>query len=1298
MILSRVTPVCLQTTNRLCLRAAVLLIAVWTSSTSQAQQTPDMVFEPAPGSTSAQASASAQGFPQSHINGAPSSEDAGVGGFGILGRLGHIAGHTIERSQSITYFDLSPYVFVEDTYLFGDARLFLTNQGHMGGSAGLGVRQYFPRNDFIIGASAWYDRDDSRKATFEQLGMSFELFSQWLDIRSNYYSGIGENVRELGTTIAPGTAAFSGNNITFSTQTALSTGSDMVDLTFTVPVPGEVAQSMNLEASAGWYQVFTPSLKLKDINGYKLRLDADFLDRVLHVNAELAQDKLFDTSLTVAADVNYWHHMESRPRFGSSQFNRIAQWVRRNRNVVTIDSSVVNAAQLAINPNTGNPYFLYHVRNVETPPPPNFPAPAGTGALLTPFQFIEEAQAAIPDADLIFVHADSVFDNHPLVMNDGELILGEGVNQTIPIQGLAQSLQLPRATGGANRPLFRNTVGTTVTLADNNLFAGFDINDTQGTAIFGNAINGSAIRDIRIDGTTGAGAHGVHLQNSSGVIVMRDVDITDTEGNAFFVSGGNAAIVYDSGTITNSSGFAVLVENNTGTVNMAGSTTNDTGGDGVLVFNSGGATTLGTLDLTSSTGIALHILDVTGGVSLFEDVAITNPTGDGVRIDNLTGSVSSLGAITVNQRNAMGINLLDIQASGTVTFADAVTLGAPAAGGGANDHGINFQDSEGSVSFDDISIAGSFGSGMNIGDRAGVAINTGQFIVAGAVDIDSALGSSIQILNDSSQVGFNGIVIGNRGGFGIEILNHSGTTNIAGLTTIRNELNSGSAAIDIQDSSGDIGFSTVIASNARPGDPGVNILNNTGNVNFRGLSVQSQLTTALEIQNNTNVTIQGGSLDATGARAVTMFNNEDFDVVFDSVSSTASDFGILVFNDIALFDHPGSFTVLGDGQVFASGGTISAETVAGASFTNVDNVDIEFIDFLGNDIGILSDDVNSLTLLGDQVTGSTDFGLDALDTVDSLIQQCVFADNAGFNQVRFQSSLLRNSTNVVNALQGYRIVIRDNTFTDSTTAANVGFGDMISISTQATANNSTLDLLVENNGRTFAGGVVGFTSNRRFGDAVINTTWNGDLQADYLNNNIRLSALGGQIGMRLVTTRSAASNDVLYAGNVLNDGGGSQDIGLNLDFAGAANLSIVDNFGVDANGNAAVEGFQMDGQIDVLDTAIDLVFRSTNNAIDISRNRITFNSNVGTGVLFETISGPSTVNMDGNRIVLFDQGVFVQNEQGIVFQTVVGNITLSSIANQSNVILPVGVVTTDVLVIPAGVSTGTFLINGQRIP
>ena len=127
---------------------------------------------------------------------------------------------------------------------------------------------------------------------------------------------------------------------------------------------------------------------------------------------------------------------------------------------------------------------------------------------------------------------------------------------------------------------------------------------------------------------------------------------------------------------------------------MSGTSTVDIAGRGVRVADSSAATTLGNLSLTSITGpAAIDIQNVTGSVSLFDDALIDRAVGDGILIRNLSGSFTTLGKVDINNRNGVGVNLLDINTTGTVNFGSTVTMGTPNSGG-INSHGINYEGHE----------------------------------------------------------------------------------------------------------------------------------------------------------------------------------------------------------------------------------------------------------------------------------------------------------------------------------------------------------------------------------------------------------------------------------------------------------------------------------------------------------------------------------------------------------------------------------------------------------------------------
>jgi hypothetical protein len=131
-----------------------------------------------------------------------------AGGYGFKGRIGNEAGSTVGRNQSITYFDLSPYIFQDNLYLFGEGRLGIVPSGQVGGSAGGGFRYYFPQINSIVGFNSFWDGDNTRGVMFNQWGLGGEVLTEWLDIRANYYFPYGNTFQVTGQRFEAGSQQF----------------------------------------------------------------------------------------------------------------------------------------------------------------------------------------------------------------------------------------------------------------------------------------------------------------------------------------------------------------------------------------------------------------------------------------------------------------------------------------------------------------------------------------------------------------------------------------------------------------------------------------------------------------------------------------------------------------------------------------------------------------------------------------------------------------------------------------------------------------------------------------------------------------------------------------------------------------------------------------------------------------------------------------------------------------------------------------------------------------------------------
>lgn len=1296
-------------------------------------------------------------------------EPPGAGGVGVLGRMGHDTGRTVGRRRSATFLDVSPYAFFDETMLFGDARVFMANNGRVGGSAGLGVRHFFNRFNTIGGFAAYYDLDDHRGGgSLEQFSFAGEVLTEWLDFRTNVYIPFGETERILDVRFEPGSERFVdnvgqspafdpgiGSFIEFQRRTFTASAMEGFDATFTAPIPGDFAERFHLEASAGFYHFQVRGRNIDDVWGWMLRADADIFNGLSHLFLQLTSDNTFKQNVMFGVDINYRHDQELRPRIGRSQFSRMAQFVRRNRHVVALEDSFLNPPELAINPDTDNPYLVYHVRNVLDPPPENFPAPDGDGSLSRPFQFIHEGIDASPEADIIFVHANSVYDADPLnpdgidnadaivELRENVLVLGEGVTLNLPVENLPAPIPLPTVTPTpANRPLITNVEGPAVTLADGSRFAGFDIENVTGTAILADGIAGSEVNEVRITNTFGADAHGVSVADSSGTLIFENISIEGTEGNAFQVLRGTSTVLFTGeNSILNDSGFAVLIQDARRAVNMLGTEIVDTGGHGILIeatdpglstanvtFESvslnGTVPFIDPVDPARDSSAGIHIRNHSAAVSFLGDIEIIGHDGDAFWVESLqpTGAVSVQEQTTINARNAHGILVTDMaegenplvpgtNRAGSVVFSGNTTIGTPA---GGTDPAVRMQSASGTLNFiGNLNVNGSFGSGVEIADIADQGTTTGQFLSSGFISISDTLGPAFNVANVAkenfrvSTATTGGLGIDDRFNIGINVSDFAGTAAFSGLTTVNNQQLVEEIGINLVDNTGNISFGLTNVNDAQGVDSfGVLALNNVNpapnrfsNVSFSSLNVTSEDATAAAFLDNENVSVGGGQIEAIDATGVWVENNRRHEMSFSTVSASNSDFGIFVQ------DSPGRFFVTGLTSSPGAGGTIEGMTEVGAYFENTNVVELNWMEFLANDIGI-----EGLTMIDRGPFNILPRFIVNNSIIDSSATSGIMMTNVRTFRL-LNSTLLENGGTQVHVAAGVRLDEEDelveyefefdnNSITDAL-GAPIGGDPMILIeSLPGIGQGAPLDLFFTNHGDPSDPTVIERIDANRTGQAALEVTWRGDFNASIINNVFNLDTGGGQTAVDMQINGLA---DVVYSNNLVNAAGATAT-GVNFRFQQSAAVEISNNRAFDADGFLLDQsGFFFQGDNSV---GIDLTFQAPDNDVFILNNLIQFSIPAdvdgGNGIIFRRIFGPSNVTIEGNFIELvppiFGPGFGIPaTQRGIWFQDVRGVISLFS--SEDNVIIPAGPppVIFD-FVIPPGTSTGSILINGGPRP
>ena len=849
-------------------------------------------------------------------------------GFGAAVRGGHTAGDTVGRDDSITHIGFMPYFNSGNGLFFGDSRLFRGNEGGLGWSFGSGYRYYIENWDVVAGGNGYFDRDDLSGAYLKQWSAGAELLAHHWEARGNYYNTFGESFALTGQSVLPGSGAFQGNNLTYTRVDAFTEGLGGFDTEFGVLLPGDFSEKIDLRAFAGGY--YYEGDKQPGFSGWSTRLQAD-VAQMLELGLKLTDDEYFGTTLSFSA-VLHAGGFRSEEHLKRSAIQRFREPVRRNMNVVALQSSLNVPGQVATNPATGLPLTIAHVNSNDTVGP-------FIGTVNDPFRSLQAGLGA--GTDLVFTHAGSLFNAAPeniVTLADGQQLIGEGFIGTaaagrptqsfVTVSALGQNLlvELPKsptfaAAPDLPRPILQNSPGNAVTLADNVQFSGFQIISPTAIGIFSNAAENTIISDVSI---VNPGLSGIVLQNTSGTTSISNTGLTSNAaatGPLMRVTGGSGVINFSStdsflfGAIDNTSSQAALVvENMTGgRFSMNQSRVTDNGGLGLIIRNNtGGAATIDNFVSTAATGNGVQILNSAGTYTFrktnaqLNALSITGSTQQGILIDNLSGSATFSAPLNIVDRQAGGIEVTN--SSGDVTFSENVVLTDHLGAGTESGVLIDGLLSGSVVEFSEVltvtSTVAAPGSAQRT-DGHGIEIRGGAagslFRTQGVTTVNSADLASIYVDTNTGDVEFNGETrVSNRAVEGIIVEGNSGQVQFGARnprqnTQVDNLQLSQAAAISVLGNSGTVSFgeATVLNAQGNPGGgAGIDVRNNTGLVNFVDMQVDSLGGTAFFGINNNLIRSQDGEILAQDETAVDI-EESGIDMTLRRVDSTdAPDYGI----------------------------------------------------------------------------------------------------------------------------------------------------------------------------------------------------------------------------------------------------------------------------------------------------------------------------------------------------------------------------------------------------------------------
>ncbi|PKN94770.1 MAG: hypothetical protein CVU44_02890 [Chloroflexi bacterium HGW-Chloroflexi-6] len=633
-------------------------------------------------------------------------------------------------------------------------------------------------------------------------------------------------------------------------------------------------------------------------------------------------------SVTVEADGNFSY----TPPVGFSGADHFDYVITDDGpdNIAGNADDLTGAGRVTINVNTQTVWYVN-----------NDAAAGGLGRSSDPFDTLAEAQAASAANQTIYVfHAggDLTGQNAGILLKDGQRLIGEGVELTMPVVLVHQGVNGPNPTSlkaAGSHPRIGNTGGNGISVSN-------DVpSEIRGLSIsgFSNAIDLTIadastgtlnIKDNIIFGATND--EGIDINHGGSGVLTLDVQ-NNTWNTSSPTHAGNALDV----NATATGNLTLNFSNNTNILS--------TGANGIVLVDAGGS---GLLTVTGFANNTIHGDTVGTGISANTVIFDATPGGS---FDLVSGGTTTVGA----------------------------------SGNGVGSSGMMLTSVSGNLSFTDLDIVASGGTGLSA--TSGVAY-TGSAgfrlaVGAGVATVDANGGSAVNLSTVDMSLPFSAVTSVNSIGTGVSLGSVTGTFSAGTGSSITN---AGTTDFVVSNSNATITYNGSITDAS---GPGVSLSTNTGStIAFTGsLTISSGASTAFSA-------VGGGTLSATDTTSTlistsgTALNVANTTIgasnlIFRSISSNGgSATGIILDNTGTI----GGLQVLGDGSNTSFGGNGSGGTITNKSGTDGSNT---------TGVGIYLNNTSHVVLRRMNLSNFNNFAIRGLNVNNFILEYCTINHSSG---------------------------------------------------------------------------------------------------------------------------------------------------------------------------------------------------------------------------------------------------------------------------------------------------------------